>query len=143
MNESIRGCCIFEDFVNVIVPFALKFKIRMLFCIKKKVNIMNSDIFGATLAFGGGVIVAVMNYLFSRHVIKKHPEQYATMQVVKQMIQILYMVALFTLGKFTPWDRIWLLVGGTLGITLPMFWFTYKLVKLNDSLHRKEESTDE
>lgn len=103
---------------------------------------MNNDIFGAALAFGIGVLIAVMSYFYSRHVLMKCPEQYAILQIVKQFLQIAYMVALFSLGKYTPWDRIWLLVGGTLGITLPMFWFTYKLVKLNDSLNRKEEQTD-
>lgn len=103
---------------------------------------MNSDIFGAVLAFAGGVLIAIVNYLFSRNVILKHPNRYAAMQIVKQMLQILYMAALFVFGEFTPWNRIWLLAGGTLGITLPMFWFTYKLVKLNDSLNGKEDSTD-
>ena len=103
---------------------------------------MNSDIFGAALAFGGGILIATVNYLFSRYLISKQPDKYGAMQIGKQMLQVLYMVALFALGKFTPWDRIWLLVGGTLGITLPMFWFTYKLVKLNDSLNRKEEQAD-
>ena len=103
---------------------------------------MNSDFFGAAVAFAGGVLIAWVNYLFSRRVISKCPERYAAMQIAKQMLQILYMAALFVFGKYTPWDRIWLLVAGTLGITLPMFWFTYKLVKFNDSLKRKEDLTD-
>ena len=67
---------------------------------------------------------------------------YVGMQVVRQAVQVVYLVILFLFGRHTPWDAIWLLVGGALGVTLPMFWFTYRLVKLNNSLHGKEESTD-
>lgn len=103
---------------------------------------MHTNIVGAILAFGIGVLIAVVNYMFSRRVLLKRPSQYAIMQIVRQWIQIAYLLILYIAGKYTPWDSIWLLVGGCLGITLPMFWFTYRLVKLNDSFSGKEESTD-
>ena len=104
--------------------------------------IIGSNIFGAVLAFCVGIAVAAINYAISRRLIIKRAEMYAGMQVVRQMINVAFLVALYVLGAYTPWDRIWLLVGGCLGITLPMFCFTYKLVKLNDSLRKKEESSD-
>ncbi len=103
---------------------------------------MSNNIIGAILAFGFGAVIAVINYLFSRHVLHKRPAQYAIMQIVRQWLQIAYLVALFFLGKHTPWNTGWLMIGGCLGVTIPMAWFTYKLVKLNDSLCRKEEPTD-
>ena len=72
----------------------------------------------------------------------KRPSMYVGMQAVRQLVQIAYLVILFLFGRHTPWNPIWLLVGGAVGITLPMFYFTYRLVKFNDSLRGKEESSD-
>lgn len=100
------------------------------------------NIFGAALAFAVGAAIAAANYVFSRYMLMKRPSMYVGMQAVRQVVQVVYLVILFLFGRHTPWDPIWLLVGGALGITLPMFYFTYRLVKFNDSLHGKEESTD-
>lgn len=97
---------------------------------------------GAFLAFLAGAAIASAGYAVSRYVLKKHETKYLMVQMVKQPVQIAFLVLLYLLGGHTSWDRIWLLAGGCLGITLPMFWFTYRLVKLNDSLHRKEDLTD-
>lgn len=94
---------------------------------------MNSDFFGAGVAFAFGVVVASANYFFSKHMLKKHPDMYASTHIVRQFLQVGYLVLILCFGDMTPWDKIWLLVGGTLGVTLPMFWFTMKLVKMNDS----------
>lgn len=94
------------------------------------------------IVFGIGLLIATANYAFSRYILKKRPQQYAIAQIVRQWIQIIYLIILFAVGKNTPWDVRWLLVGGGLGITIPMAWFTYRLVKLNDSLGRKEEAND-
>lgn len=101
-----------------------------------------SNIFGAILAFLIGVLIASGSYVLLRYVLQKKPDKYAMAQMGKQVIQILYLVALYAFGRYTPWDELWLLVGGCLGITLPMPWFTYRLVKLNESLHRKEDAAD-
>lgn len=103
---------------------------------------IGTNMFGAVLSFAVGAAVAALNYVFSRYLLTKRPSMYAGMEIVWQTIQIAYLGALVLLGGYTPWDRLWLLVGGSLGITLPKFWFTYRLVKLNDSLHKKEESAD-
>lgn len=103
---------------------------------------MQSNLFGAVLAFAAGAALAAGGYLFSRRVLQKNADRYAAAQILKQAVQILFLAALFLLGGYTPWDRIWLMVGGVLGVTLPMVWFTYKLVKFNDSLQKKEDSND-
>ncbi len=103
---------------------------------------MDTNIFGAALAFCIGLIIAAMNYALSKYVLKNQPARYALTQIVRQLIQIAFLVVLFVFGEYTPWDRVWLLIGGGLGITLPMIWFTYRLVTLNDSLKRKEDSSD-
>lgn len=100
------------------------------------------NLFGAALAFLLGFAIAAGNYAISRHVLKNRPEQYSLTMIIRQFIQVLFIVLLYLLGKYTPWDRLWLLVGGVLGVTLPMVWFTAKLVKLNDSREGKEDDTN-
>lgn len=92
---------------------------------------------GAALAFGVGAVIAVLNYGFSVFMLKKHSGQYAASQLLKQLLQIGYLAVLYFFGGYTPWSKLWLLVGGCLGMTLPALWFTYRLVKLNEG---KEES---
>lgn len=112
------------------------------FACEKKVIVIGTNFFGGLLAFCIGAAIAAGNYAFSRYILKRHASKYAGLQIVRQLVQVGYLVLLFALGGRTPWDTVWLLVGGALGVTLPMLWFTYRLVKLNDSMHRKEESTD-
>lgn len=108
--------------------------------LEKKVVSIGSNIFGAILAFCIGVMIAALNYAVSRRVLQRNASRYVMLQMVKQLIQVAFLVFIFILGDYTPWDKVWLLVGGALGVTLPMFYFTYRLVKFNDSLHRKEDS---
>ena len=100
---------------------------------------MNSDFFGAGVAFAIGVAIAFANYFFSKFMIKKHSNMYASTHILRQFLQVGYLVIILCFGDMTPWNKIWLLVGGCLGITLPMFWFTYRLVKINDSSDKKED----
>lgn len=103
---------------------------------------IETNILGTALAFAAGAAIAAVNYALSRYLLIKRPSMYTGMQIAWQPVQIAYLAALVLFGGYTPWDRLWLLVGGGLGITLPKFWFTYRLVRLNDSLHEKEESSD-
>lgn len=103
---------------------------------------IETNILGVAIAFGIGFAIAALNYAFSRYLLRKHPSKYAGTQILWQFLQIAYLGAILLLGGYTPWDRFWLLVGACLGITLPMFWFTYRLVKLNNSLREKEGSSD-
>ncbi len=103
---------------------------------------MHTNLFGAFAAFSVGLIIAAVNYALSRYVLKNHTSKYAFVQIIRQMIQVAYLVVIFVVADYTPWDVVWLLVGGGLGITLPMIFFTFRLVKLNDSLSKKEDSSN-
>ena len=98
-----------------------------------------SNIVGAAITFLLGAGVATGNYFISRHVLKTNPDKYSLTMVVRQFVQVAFIVLVYMLGDYTPWDRLWLLVGGVLGMTLPMIWYTSRLVKLNDSGKGKEE----
>ena len=86
--------------------------------------------------------MAWAGYLTSRRALQKKPGLYALVQAVKQLVQIGFLVLLFLLGDRTGWDRMWLTVGGALGITLPMIFFTVRLVRLNDASSEKEGPKD-
>ena len=83
--------------------------------------------------------MAYINYAVSKYLLKTRPDMYTGGQIIRSVIQIGYLALVYTLGGYTPWDRVWLLIGGCLGITLPMFYFTYKLVKLNS---KKEDDNN-
>lgn len=98
---------------------------------------MSHDFVGAVLAFAIGVAIATVGYRLSRYVLKTKAERYTVLQMGKQAVQVLYLVLIFCAGQYTPWSVTWLLVGGCLGITLPMLYFTYRLVAWNDAQHKK------
>lgn len=104
--------------------------------------VIGTNIFGAALAFIAGAAISACNYALSRHTLMTYPSRYIGTQVVRQIVQIAYLVILLMFGGHTPWDTVWLLAGGGLGVTLPMFYFTFRLVKLNNSIHAKEDSAD-
>lgn len=91
----------------------------------------DSNLTGAAAAFLLGVLICFGNYIISGYFLKKHKEKYHFVSFIRQPIQILYIVAAFFLAPYTPWDRTYLLIGASLGVTLPMFIFTYRLLKAN------------
>ena len=91
---------------------------------------MGNDIIGAVIAFVVGVGISVINYLLSAFVLKKHADKYAFTIVFRQFIQIAYLVVLYIAGGYTPWNVYYLLIGGVLGVTVPMIFFTNKLFAL-------------
>ncbi len=108
--------------------------------INKEGDITDNNIVGAVIAFVFGAAVAYLNYAVSKYLLRTRPDMYTGGQIIRSAIQIGYLLIIFTLGGYTPWDKTWLLVGGCLGITIPMFYFTAKLVKLNDQ--KKEDDKD-
>ncbi len=100
---------------------------------------MKPDIVGAAVAAGLGVLIAVINYLLSRQVLMKAPEKYAFITVTRQVIQIGFLVLVYFAGsRLTDADVTYLLVGAVLGMTVPMLYFTKKLLALNDKEKGKE-----
>ena len=98
---------------------------------------MSFWLWGALLAFCGGALISFFNYLLSRAVLQYKATFYTAFSVVRQIFQIGYLVVLYFVASYTPWDALILLVGGVLGITLPMFFFTWRLLRLSDSQSKK------
>ncbi|MBQ8766919.1 MAG: hypothetical protein IJZ16_08940 [Clostridia bacterium] len=104
---------------------------------------MNENIVGAIITFVLGFAVAGLNFLLSRAILTKQPEKYAFSTILRQLIQILYIVAVYFVAEKTPWDMMYMLIGAVLGVTLPMFFFTQRLVKINDSMIKNRKEGDE
>ncbi|MBE6795619.1 MAG: DUF2371 domain-containing protein [Ruminococcaceae bacterium] len=104
---------------------------------------MISNIIGAVVVAVVGVGVAFVNYLISKTVLEKIPDKYSATTVLRQIVQIAFLVIVYFISKKTNYDPMYLLVGAVLGITVPMFIFTKKLLTLNETLRSKEKRKEE
>lgn len=103
---------------------------------------MSHGLFGLAAALLGGVLVGLVNYILTAVVLRRKASLYATFSVVRQLLHIGYLVALYLLAPYTPWDRLYLLIGGVLGMTVSMVVFTARLVRLSDRLKKQSEGTE-
>lgn len=100
---------------------------------------MKLDIVGAVIAAGLGMLVALFNYLLSKQVLLKMPDKFALVTVARQVIQVGFLVAVYFIGtRLTKVNSVYLLAGAVLGMTVPMFFFTKKLLAINNSTEGKE-----
>lgn len=108
---------------------------------------MIANIIGAVIAAAVGLLIAVANYIFSKKVLLKAPEKYSGSFVIRQILQVAYLVLVYFVGSKTQIaDLAYLLVGAVAGMTVPMFFFTKKLLLLNETVKtkktEKEDNTD-
>lgn len=105
---------------------------------------MNHSIIGAVIAAIIGLLVAFINYVISKKVLIKAPEKFSLITVVRQILQIGFLAVAYFIGtKIQSVDPVYLMVGAVLGMTLPMIYFTKKLLAVNESrVKEKEEETD-
>lgn len=106
---------------------------------------MNHSVIGAVIAAIIGLLIAFLNYAFSKKVLIKAAEKYSLITVVRQILQVGYLAAAYFIGSKTEGvDPVYLMVGAVVGMTLPMFFFTKKLLSVNDmSAKNKKEKEDE
>lgn len=94
---------------------------------------MNHNITGALIAAAVGLLVAFANYLISERVLVKAPGKYSLVTVVRQLLQIGFLVAVYFAGtRIESVESTYLLVGAVVGMTLPMLYFTKKLLTVNE-----------
>ena len=98
-----------------------------------------TNIIGAAVAVLCGFLVALVNYILSKTILAKAPEKFSFVTVVRQVIQIGFLVAVYFIGEKIPDVNImYLLVGAVVGMTAPMVIFTRKLISLNQTINKKE-----
>lgn len=106
---------------------------------------MIANIIGAVIAAAVGFLIAFINYVFSKNLLLKNPDKYSASFIARQFLQVAYLVLVYFIGSKTQVaDLVYLLVGAVAGMTLPMFFFTKKLLSLNETIKtKKTEREDE
>lgn len=103
---------------------------------------MNENIVGAIIFFALGIGVAGVNFLISKAILTKQPEKYSFSIIIRQITQILYIVAVYFVSTVAPWDMFYMLIGAVLGVTMPMVYFTHKLLQLNKTANTKDNKKE-
>ncbi len=103
---------------------------------------MNENIVGTIITFALGIVIAYLNFVLSKAILTKQPEKYAFSTIIRQITQILYIVAVYFVSKVAPWDTWYMLIGAVLGVTIPMIFFTNKLLQLNKSMNTKDDKKE-
>lgn len=104
---------------------------------------MAHNIIGAVICALAGFLIAYVNYLLSKKILKKYPEKFALATVARQVIQVGYLAAVYFIGAEFTDSILYLLVGAAVGMTVPMLFFTKKLVTFNESLALKSKNGEE
>lgn len=93
-------------------------------------------IIAAVLSFVGGAAVSFLNYVITSAIMKKKPELLSVGMVVRQVINVSYLAAVYFIASAILDSVVTPLVGAVIGLTLSMFLFTYLLVKKNDEKNK-------
>ncbi len=91
-----------------------------------------SDLIGAMIASLVGAGIAFLNYSLTRKAIRKTEGGIGALgaaPVLRMVIDVGYLAAVYFIAPFTPWDRIWMLVGAVIGLTVPLLFFTPRLLR--------------
>ncbi len=101
---------------------------------------MNPDIIGALVACVAGVLIAFINYLLSERVLRRAADKFSFITVGRQALQVGFLVAVYFIGAKTELaNPNYLLVGAVVGLTLPMVFFTKKLLDVNKAVGQEKE----
>ena len=81
-------------------------------------------------AFVGGTAVSRVNYLLLRFLLKKKGEAGIGMvSPLRTILSVAYLLILFLIGKKTGLNTTVLLIGGALGLTVMLTFFTFRLTR--------------
>ena len=104
---------------------------------------MSHNIIGALVTAVIGFLIAFINYKKKKKALEKAPEKFSLITVVRQILQIGYLAIVYFVGtKIQVADVVYLLVGAVSGMTIPMFYFTKKLLTFNESLVKTKKEDD-
>ena len=103
------------------------------------------DVFGAIVALAGGTLVATINYLISKRALGKKPNAFAVVFIIRQAINIAYVLGAYFLAPITTFNTWYFVIGAVMGATLPSIFFTKKLLATSNKFENKtsENNADE
>lgn len=97
------------------------------------------DFLGLFITFVVGFLVCFVNFLLSKTILIKKPKLFSASTFLRQILNVGYLVACYFIANLLPFDRAYLLIGGALGVTLPMIYFTSKLLKIQEQIKNKSD----
>ena len=81
-------------------------------------------------AFVGGALVSWANYLLLRLLMSRNGEKAITMiSPVRTLLSVAYLLVLYLIGRRTELNSTALLLGGALGLTILLTFFTLRLTR--------------
>lgn len=97
---------------------------------------------GAGIALLPGISISYLNYRLSVYMLAKNSAFLQISVLARQLLNIGYLVAVYFLAPYTPWDSIVMLSAAVVGITVSLFFFTRCLVRRIDeeNIHPKNVS---
>ncbi len=93
---------------------------------------MTADVIGALIAALPGAGIAFLNYSLTRKALAKQTGAAAgigTATLLRTLIDAGFLAAVWFLAPYTPWDKVWMLAGAVIGLTLPMLFLTPRLAR--------------
>ncbi len=99
-------------------------------------------VIGPLLAAAAGCAVAAVNYCLTKRAMEKNGALAGALSAVRMLLSAGLLAGVYFLAPHTPWDRTGMLVGAALGLTVPMFLFTFLLVRRENAPKSAEDETD-
>lgn len=94
---------------------------------------MIPNIIGAVAAAAIGFLISFINYTFSKKALVNTPDKFPATFMVRQFLQVAYLVVVYFIGaKTAVAELMYLLIGAAVGMTVPTIFFTKKLLALNE-----------
>ncbi len=90
---------------------------------------MTEYIVGGVISLVFGAALSSANYLVARRLLRKNNDRIAVSSILRQTLNIAYLVAIYFLSNVLPWPLEAMLVGGALGVTVPSFFFAARLAR--------------
>ena len=104
---------------------------------------MSASLPGALITAVIGALLAFFNFSVSRKAIRSQNGPsllFSAAPILRMVLNVGFLCAVYFLAPLTPWDRTWMLVGAAAGITLPMIIFTPLLLREADRRKAAEQN---
>ena len=90
---------------------------------------MNHPLIGAAFFLILALGVAYGNYRLLKGALTKSTNRILLIFLLRELINLLFLAAVFFLAPYTPWSRFVLLISAVVGLTVGLFGFTFSLIK--------------
>lgn len=93
---------------------------------------MNHPIIGGILAALPGLLIAWINARLTAKAAGSGTTTLSLIPVLRMALSVGYLALVYLVSPYLPWERIWMLAGACVGLTVPMFFFTFRLLRRLD-----------